>query len=445
MSIGTTTSEGLSDALDPAIAETVQQGRLDDAEIQRLVVLSRDAGYQRSERVPVKTVEAFEPRSLVSIAMDAQRRREAEMRTAAAAGATIDPDSAIEVDATQTDTAQTDIAQTDIAQTDIAQTDTASGDHPQDANPQDVQADASDDGTAAPALAEAEADADADADADGVPSQGTSQIDFEAGHAAGLEEGHRNGFEEGHAKGLEEGRAAGRAEASAQLERAIQAFEAAAEKLNGLTGIDSKALGDSIQNAILTLASERAGRAIAEQPNAFADRIEGLLAAIRTASGQPVIRLNPGDLGSIQPLVETREKLRHCSFVAAPELAAGDLTVTVGTIGIDDIILPASQALDDADMPGGAAIVEPVEAQPEMAEAEPSLDMDIDEDLTPPSQAADAEIAAKTTDETVVEAEADADADANDGTAAEAVPAGEVDAASDADMDADPRTGDDDD
>ena len=66
MSISTTPSESLSDALDPAIAETVQQGRLDDAEIQRLVLLSRDAGYQRSDRVPVKTVEAFEPRSLVS-------------------------------------------------------------------------------------------------------------------------------------------------------------------------------------------------------------------------------------------------------------------------------------------------------------------------------------------------------------------------------------------
>ena len=55
-----------------------------------------------------------------------------------------------------------------------------------------------------------------------------------------------------------------------------------------------------------------------------------------------MIHLNPGDLGSIQPLVETREKLRHCSFVAVPDLAAGDLTVTVGTIGIDDILLPAS-------------------------------------------------------------------------------------------------------
>ena len=48
----------------------------------------------------------------------------------------------------------------------------------------------------------------------------------------------------------------------------------------------------------------------------------------------------PGDLSSIQPLVEAREKLRHCTFVADPALASGDLSVTVGTIGIDDIIIP---------------------------------------------------------------------------------------------------------
>ena len=59
-------------------------GKLEDAEIQRLVMLSQATEYQRSERVPVKAAEAFEPRSLVSIAMDAQRRRDEEMRAAAA-------------------------------------------------------------------------------------------------------------------------------------------------------------------------------------------------------------------------------------------------------------------------------------------------------------------------------------------------------------------------
>ena len=329
MSSGNAHQERLNEELDAAIQENAPTGKLEDAEIQRLVELSNDASYQRSERVPVKTVEAFEPRSLVSIAMAAQRRRESELRTAAAAGAAIDEDGAGSSDAA------------------IGSAVEAAGDAASQAD--QMVADEAD----AP---EVSADAAAEMAGDGeTPEEGaaeeapssTSQVDFEAGRAEGLEEGRRVGFDEGQAKGMEEGRTAGRAEASAQLERAIQAFESASARLAELTEVDSGALAASINETILRLASERAGRAIAEQPDSFADRIESLLATIRTVSGQPSIRLNPSDLASIQPLAETREKLRHCNFVADPALAHGDLSVMVGTIGIDDIILPRQAAAAD--------------------------------------------------------------------------------------------------
>lgn len=384
MSSGTTSSDRLTEALDSVVAEDAQQGRLDDTEIQRLVVLSRDAAYQRSERVPVKTVEVFEPRSLVSIAMDAQRRREAEMRTAAAAGAVIDGNDAA---------------------AEAAEGEAVGSDQPAELSTSEP----AEDGSSLPAAGENEmAPAGADAtedeadngepDGDGTPTQGTSQIDFEAGRAEGIEEGRRLGLEEGHAKGVEEGRAAGRAEASAQLERAIQAFEAAAETLGGLTKIDTSQLGESIHNTILTLASERAGRAIVDQPDAFADRIEGLLDTIRTASGRPVIHLNPGDLGSIKPLVETREKLRHCSFVAEPGLAAGDLTVSVGTIGIDDILHPASRGSDVAEQAADDAPAPETALSEDLPSENPDPAMPNDDSLDN-----GAESAAKPEDETPVD------------------------------------------
>ncbi|MCH1600090.1 MAG: hypothetical protein L7S70_06895, partial [Pseudomonadales bacterium] len=86
MSLGNAMSQGQTDG----ILDAELPGKLEDAEIQRLVALSQATEYQRSERVPVKAAEAFEPRSLVSIAMDAQRRREEETRAAAAASAETD-------------------------------------------------------------------------------------------------------------------------------------------------------------------------------------------------------------------------------------------------------------------------------------------------------------------------------------------------------------------
>jgi flagellar assembly protein FliH len=357
MSSGNAHQERLNEELDAAIHENAPSGKLEDAEIQRLVELSNDASYQRSERVPVKTVEAFEPRSLVSIAMAAQRRRESELRTAAAAGVAIDEDGAGSPDAA--------IGSDGEAAGDAAsQADQTVAD---EATAPEVSADA-----AAEMVGDGEAPEEGGAEKE---ASSTSQVDFEAGRAEGLEEGHRVGFDEGQAKGMEEGRTAGRAEASAQLERAIQAFESASARLAELTEVDSIALAASINETILRLASERAGRAIAKQPDSFADRIELLLATIRTVSGQPSIRLNPSDLASIQPLAETREKLRHCNFVADPALAHGDLSVMVGTIGVDDIILPrqaaaADDSNTDRDADNGVDAAETIESvEAELAEA----------------------------------------------------------------------------
>ncbi len=303
MSSGNAHPTSLDEALDAAVAEETPKGRLEDAEIQRLVELSRDASYQRSDRVPVKTVEAFEPRSLVSIAMAAQRRRETEMQTADATGAVVDED------AGQAGELPVDAAPDAMTEGDAAMK--AGGEAGTDADvAADMQAETrKDEGENDGELMDGEA---------GPEASSNSQVDFEAGRQEGLEEGRRVGFDEGKAAGIEEGRAAGRAEASAQLERAIQAFEAASARLTDLTAVDSDALAAHINQAILELASERAGRAITDQPDSFADRIEELLGTIRTVSGQPAIRLNPADLSSIQPLVEAREKLRHCTFRRRP-------------------------------------------------------------------------------------------------------------------------------
>ena len=327
MSSGNAHQDRLHEELDNAIHESAPSDKLEDVEIQRLVQLSNDASYQRSERVPVKTVEAFEPRSLVSIAMTAQRRRESELRKALAAGVVIDE------------------AATDPAE---------AGADPNGEAGEDAAAEQLNTDEAGALNASLDAAGETTGEAEGSEDEGpedepasSSQVDFEAGRAEGLEEGRRLGFEEGKAEGMDEGRAAGRAEASAQLERVIQAFEAATSRLSDLTAVDSDTLAASINEAILRIASERAGKAIAEQPDSFADRIEGLLATIRTVSGQPSIRLNPADLASIQPLADTREKLRHCNFVPDDSLAHGDLSVMVGTIGIDDIIVPPEAAAED--------------------------------------------------------------------------------------------------
>jgi hypothetical protein len=84
-------------------------------------------------------------------------------------------------------------------------------------------------------------------------------------------------------------------------------------------------------------------------PAAFVSRIESMINKVRTGSGEPVIRLNSADFAAVAPLIETREKLRHCHFVADNDLANGDLSVTVGNIGIDDFLLKDDGLYDGSD------------------------------------------------------------------------------------------------
>ena len=361
MSLGNAISQGQTDGtLDAELS-----GKLEDAEIQRLVALSQATEYQRSERVPVKAAQAFEPRSLVSIAMDAQRRRKEETRAATAASAEAD----ITSDAAANSADDAAVEDGGDAQT-IAESDSETPAISQDGAGDPASSETSD---IAAADKSADPDPDEHADTDGADADNqdeaaagiaASTADFDAGRAEGVEEGRKLGFEDGHAKGMAEGRAAGSAEASAQLERAIQAFETATASLKDLTEIDSSALSSSIRAAILQLAGARAGQVISDMPAAFVSRIESMINKVRTVSGEPVIRLNSADLAAVAPLIETREKLRHCHFVADNDLANGDLSVTVGNIGIDDFLLKDGGLYNGSD----SGAVDAEQAQPPKSE-----------------------------------------------------------------------------
>ena len=145
------------------------------------------------------------------------------------------------------------------------------------------------------------------------------------------------------------------------METSIQGFERAAQALTGAGALDIEGLYASINNAILALASERAGIAIAENPEAFARRIEGLLATVEVKTATPQIRLNTEDFGALKPIIKTREKLKDCNVIADTTLASGDVRLLIDGVGIED-------ELRRAQMPVGvqpqAEIEEPTEINP---------------------------------------------------------------------------------
>ncbi len=308
--------------------DDIPAGKLDDAEIARLVSLSSKAAYSRTDNIPVKSKESFEPRTLVTIAMEAQRRREADLQEAAASEAastsTSDDAGAANTAAEATDHAAAGDISPDIPADDIATDSAAAADVANDAPLQETgNLDATEPEPSEEEIAAASAAAEL-------------QAEYERGLAEGLASGEEIGLKAGHNKGYEAGRAAGQAEATAQLETAIQGFEKATLALTSSPNLDLNALTAKIHDAILLLASERAGMAIAEVPEAFAGRIETILATIKQGADHPKIILNPDDFRALKPIIATREKLQNCGLEADEMLASGDVRLVIDGIGIED-------------------------------------------------------------------------------------------------------------
>ena len=70
--------------------------------------------------------------------------------------------------------------------------------------------------------------------------------------------------------------------------------------------IDSSALEVAINEAVVELASERAGQAITENPEAFLVRIKKLVDDIKIGTQQVEILLNPSDLAAIEGWMQDR-------------------------------------------------------------------------------------------------------------------------------------------
>ncbi|MEL6550208.1 MAG: FliH/SctL family protein [Pseudomonadota bacterium] len=160
-------------------------------------------------------------------------------------------------------------------------------------------------------------------------------LDLEAIKAAAREEGRTLALTEidtATRVAAAEARAAAEAEAEARLEAARDAFTALKESFTLSIHEAETALAARIEEAVLRLASDRAGQAIDALPDAFLVRIAKLCRDLANAASEARIALNPHDLAAIAPHLETAKGLGEAGFEADETLARGDLRLILGDV-----------------------------------------------------------------------------------------------------------------
>jgi len=313
---------------------------LADTEIARLITLSNQASYSRSDIVPVREPSPFEPKSLVEIAMAAQKRRDEANARAAADKALSDQNPSEQaaspeqsaVGASDDATASPSVDETVSSATDNTTSMAPSETEMQAASAVDQEGDAA-----------SEPEKGVDAVADGSESVSEEPVDNQADSPSETESKPSEPaipdpalLEAEYKRGQEAGLAEGQAKAAEQLEKVLQNFEQAILALAKPEALDVSALSAQIASRVMILASDRAGQVITDMPEPFAKRVEDLINMVKSETASPTIHLNAEDHASIKPLAQNRDKLKNCKFVVDEALVRGDIKMSVGGVGLID-------------------------------------------------------------------------------------------------------------
>jgi len=326
-------------------------GHLAEGEVARLISVLQKAEFKRSETSNFNKDQTFKPRSLMEIAIEAQKR-DAEIETAKQA-----EEAAAKAERRETVKAHSasadDGAIIEDGQIDI-DANAQAGDAGSIANDDQREAAAA---TIEPAMAGAATGtggASGQALVEELPGQlgaetpditntadTTDMVDTGGAQVASNFETVIAAFERGKAEGIVEGRAAAVAETKAAAEAAAQDKLAAAVKLfeDGLAALakpqalQAETLSRSIQTAILKLANQRAGQQIDQMPEAFLTRIEKLVTSIGQKMAAGKLLINAEDYAAMKPHLQNAA----LDFVADSTMARGDIILKFDGVELHDI------------------------------------------------------------------------------------------------------------
>jgi len=287
---------------------------LDDAEITRLIAAARAEKYRPSETPLQATVDTFRPKSLLDLAL---RHREAEKTPDIVVGNGPDDD-----------IIAPDIEQEQGLEGEAITTDAELVGEGVDQTAPDVGVDDAADGIGESGLLEDGAD-------DGPPAASAAGgVAVDQSLAADPDV-----LEQVRSEAFAAGRADAEAEAQERLTAAIEALEAAAKAFLNPPAEVLGGLQADITEAVLKLASDRAGLEIDDMPSAFVERIEALANRIHGQATQAVVRLNPEDFTAIEGLIGGSDSLASMRIVTSDVLSRGDVDLAVDGLRISDRIL----------------------------------------------------------------------------------------------------------
>ena len=319
---------------------------LADAEIARLLKSVQAAQFKRSEVIPADADNAFKPRSLVEIAFEAEKKRQED------AARQLAMEKAAQLAAQQAEQAAENLSENlsdNGAENQTAAPHNAGQENPDIGSVMPNPADAQEAGeitppASQPAISPQAISPQQEAEQEAAAAQARQQREAEDAslRAQAEEEGYKRGFEAGleaarSAEPTEEEKAHAAAKEQERLD-IINRLEAVIAATASADAVDVSELAPVLEQAVLRLASERAGLAISENPQGLVQRIENLVEKVKSGAQAISVTLNPEDLKAVDKWRPAASAHPAWIWRADASFASGDIQLKLDGITVTDLL-----------------------------------------------------------------------------------------------------------
>ena len=313
---------------------------LEDTEITRLIKVSRELGYKKQDKIPERNLVDFKPTSITQIAAssDHQKRESTGGLESADIPKTAQNENVIENKEGQSEDIDDNMPNSVSA--DIEPNSQSTLEQKEMNAPLEDSFTSRAENLENPSISEEIAE-------ENTQREKSSELDS----AEGISEKEQNketppvstqdgstSAEEAKQAGIEIGKKIAVEELENSQREALETFQIIIDNIKKKEAIDKTDLTQSILRAVTRLASERAGSAIDEHPEAFKNKITSFAEKIEQESKNLTLNLNPIDANLLKMNLAESLSDRKVEIKENSELFRGDFIFQMGAVEIGDLI-----------------------------------------------------------------------------------------------------------
>ena len=313
---------------------------LEDAEITRLINVSKELGYKKQDKIPERNLVDFKPTSIMQIATSSDQKTQVKPGLEASQSLEMkQPENQIEIKESLESNSSKDVGnqisnelESDFHNeedpNEIANSSESlskiSSDIPNEAAQPDKE------NTEEPTEnQESKVAINEDSSVEMTPIE-KPNINSDESDAENVEDAKREGIELGKKIAL--------TDLENEQQRVIETFQLIIDSIKSKEAVDKTELTQSILKTITRLASERAGSVIEETPEPFINKIIAFVEKIEQASKKLILNLNPRDASLIEKTLVKNLDHKDIEIRENSELFRGDFILQMGSVEIGDLI-----------------------------------------------------------------------------------------------------------